>query len=90
MEFAERDEQPNPPRNDPSGLPRILTVGVGGGGCNAVNRMIEANVRGVEFIAMNTDAQALGMSHAPTRLRLGETLTRGRGAGGDPEIGHAA
>ncbi|WIG59925.1 MAG: Cell division protein FtsZ [Ktedonobacterales bacterium] len=90
MEFAERDEQPDPPRNDPSGLPRILAVGVGGGGCNAVNRMIEANVRGVEFIAMNTDAQALGMSHAPTRLRLGETLTRGRGAGGDPEIGHAA
>ncbi len=69
---------------------RIKVVGVGGGGCNAVNRMIEEGVQGIEFIAVNTDAQALMLSQAPTRVRIGEKLTRGLGAGGDPEIGRKA
>ncbi|MGZ3583401.1 MAG: cell division protein FtsZ, partial [Ktedonobacterales bacterium] len=68
----------------------MLAVGIGGAGTNALNRMIDAGVRGVEFLAMNTDAQALEMSRAPHRLRIGETLTRGQGAGGDPEIGRRA
>ena len=69
---------------------RIKVVGVGGGGCNAVNRMIEEGVQGIEFIAVNTDAQALMLSKAPTRVRIGEKLTRGLGAGGDPEVGRKA
>jgi len=63
---------------------------VGGGGQNAVNRMIEEGIEGVEFIAANTDAQALALSKAPLRVRLGDKLTRGLGAGGDPEIGRKA
>jgi cell division protein FtsZ len=66
---------------------RIKVVGVGGGGCNAVNRMIEEGIQGVEFISVNTDAQALMLSSAPTRVRIGNKLARGLGAGGDPEIG---
>ena len=69
---------------------RIKVVGVGGGGCNAVNRMIEEGLQGVEFVAVNTDAQALMLSKAPTRVRIGEKLTRGLGSGGDPEIGRKA
>ncbi|MGD8586266.1 MAG: cell division protein FtsZ, partial [Chloroflexota bacterium] len=65
----------------------IRVLGVGGGGSNAVDRMIEAGLRGVDFIALNTDAQALMRSAAPVRLRLGENTTRGLGSGGDPEIG---
>ncbi len=68
----------------------IKVVGVGGGGANAVNRMIEAGVNGVEFIAMNTDCQALDLSLAPVKVVLGEDLTHGLGAGGDPEIGRSA
>ncbi|HMK99637.1 MAG TPA: cell division protein FtsZ, partial [Acidimicrobiales bacterium] len=68
----------------------IKVVGVGGGGVNAVNRMIEANLHGVEFIAMNTDAQALLMSDADLKLDIGRQLTRGLGAGSDPEIGRQA
>lgn len=68
----------------------IKVLGIGGGGSNAVNRMIAEGVAGVHFIAMNTDAQALAQSEAPVKLRLGETLTRGLGAGGDPEKGKAA
>jgi len=68
----------------------IRVVGVGGGGSNAVDRMISAGLRGVDFIAMNTDAQALLLSNAPKRLRLGENVTRGLGSGGDPEIGQKA
>jgi len=60
---------------------------VGGGGSNAVNRMIEEGIQGVEFVAINTDAQALMLAKAPTRVRIGNKLTRGLGAGGDPEIG---
>lgn len=65
----------------------IRVLGVGGGGSNAVDRMIETGLRGVDFIALNTDAQALMRSAAPVRLRLGENTTRGLGSGGDPEIG---
>ena len=68
----------------------IKVVGVGGGGVNAVNRMIESGLRGVEFIAVNTDAQALLMSDADTKLDVGRDLTRGLGAGADPSIGRKA
>ena len=68
----------------------IKVIGVGGGGSNAVNRMIEAQVKGVEFVAMNTDAQALLLSKADTKLQLGEKLTKGLGAGSNPEIGKKA
>ena len=65
----------------------IKVIGVGGGGCNAVNRMIEAGLKGAEFIAINTDKQALNRCNAETKLQIGEKLTRGLGAGGNPEIG---
>jgi len=65
----------------------IKVVGVGGGGSNAVNRMIRANLQGVHFISMNTDAQALQLSEAPDKIQLGEKLTKGLGAGSNPEIG---
>jgi cell division protein FtsZ len=68
----------------------IKVVGVGGGGCNAVNRMIDAGLKGVEFIAVNTDAQALLMSDADVKLDIGRDLTRGLGAGSDPEVGREA
>ncbi|MEX2030548.1 MAG: cell division protein FtsZ [Anaerolineales bacterium] len=69
---------------------RIKVVGVGGGGCNAVNRMIEESLAGIEFLAVNTDAQALLLSNATTRVRIGDKLTRGLGAGGNPEVGQKA
>jgi cell division protein FtsZ len=69
---------------------QIKVVGVGGGGSNAVNRMIDEGLSGVEFIAINTDAQALLLSDAPIRVRIGDKLTRGLGAGGDPEMGRKA
>ena len=69
---------------------RIKVVGVGGGGSNAVNRMMEEGLAGIEFVAINTDAQALLLSNAPVRVRIGDKLTRGLGAGGDPEIGKKA
>lgn len=69
---------------------RIKVIGVGGGGSNAVNRMIDEGIQGVEFIIANTDAQALKNAKAPTRVRLGDKLTRGLGAGGDPEVGRKA
>jgi len=68
----------------------IKVVGIGGGGCNAVNRMIDAGLKGTEFIAVNTDAQALLMSDADVKLDIGRQLTRGLGAGSDPEVGRAA
>ncbi|MDP9144682.1 MAG: cell division protein FtsZ [Actinomycetota bacterium] len=68
----------------------IKVVGIGGGGVNAVNRMVEAGIRGVEFIALNTDAQALLMSDADVKLDIGREVTRGLGAGANPEIGRAA
>jgi len=69
---------------------RIKVIGVGGGGSNAVNRMIDEGIQGVEFITVNTDAQALMQAKASVRVRLGDKLTRGLGAGGDPEIGRKA
>ena len=68
----------------------IKVVGVGGGGNNAVNRMISTNIRGVEFIAVNTDKQALRSSNAPNQIVIGEKITRGHGAGANPEIGQRA
>jgi cell division protein FtsZ len=79
--------QPNPHSES---FARIKVLGVGGGGSNAVNRMIEEGMAGIEFIAINTDAQALLLSTAATRVRIGDKLTRGLGAGGDPEIGRKA
>jgi cell division protein FtsZ len=69
---------------------RIKVVGVGGGGCNAVDRMIDEGLQGVDFVAINTDAQALMLTKAQTRVRVGEKLTRGLGSGGDPEVGRKA
>jgi cell division protein FtsZ len=74
----------------PESFARIKVVGVGGGGCNAVDRMIEEGLTGIEFIAVNTDAQDLLLSKAPTRVRIGDKLTRGLGAGGNPEVGRKA
>ncbi len=68
----------------------IRVIGVGGGGCNAVNRMIAEGVNGVDFVAVNTDNQALLLSDAPVRVRIGDKLTRGLGAGGNPEFGEKA
>ncbi|GAI49158.1 unnamed protein product, partial [marine sediment metagenome] len=69
---------------------KIKVIGLGGGGCNAITRMVREEIQGVEFIAMNTDAQALSITEAPTRLRLGEKLTKGLGVGGDHEAGRKA
>jgi cell division protein FtsZ len=69
---------------------KIKVIGMGGGGCNAITRMVRDEIRGVEFIAMNTDAQALAITEAPVRFQLGERLTKGLGAGGDHNIGTRA
>lgn len=79
----------NPP-NHVESFANIKVVGVGGGGCNAVDRMIEEGLQGVEFVAVNTDAQALMLSKAPVRVRIGDKLTRGLGSGGDPGVGRKA
>ena len=76
--------------NPQSYLAVIKVVGIGGGGVNAVNRMIDAGLRGVEFVAVNTDAQALLMSDAEVKIDIGRELTRGLGAGSDPEVGRQA
>ncbi|MFZ4659626.1 MAG: cell division protein FtsZ [Caldilineaceae bacterium] len=68
----------------------IKVIGVGGGGQNAVNRMIDEGIQGVEFVSVNTDSQALMLSAAPVRLRIGDKLTKGLGSGGNPEIGQRA
>src|SRR5712692_7926252 len=72
------------------GLPPIKVVGVGGGGCNAVNRMVQSRIAGVQFVGINTDAQALTLCEAETRIRIGERITEGLGVGGDPDRGRAA
>ena len=79
----------NPP-NQVESFANIKVVGVGGGGCNAIDRMIDEGLQGVEFIAINTDAQALMLSKAPTRVRIGDKLTRGLGSGGNPDMGKRA
>jgi len=73
----------------PSGA-RIKVIGCGGAGCNAITRMVRDQIRGVEFVAMNTDAQALAITEAPLRIQLGEKCTRGLGAGGDNKMGRKA
>src|SRR5258706_2105918 len=75
---------------DSTATAKLKVVGVGGAGGNAVNRMIGAGLRGVEFIAANTDVQALNQSLAPTRLQIGPATTRGLGSGGDPSQGKRA
>jgi cell division protein FtsZ len=79
-----------PLRSDAEHFALIKVIGVGGGGSNAVNRMIRAEMMGVEFIAVNTDAQALLQSDAPHKIRVGDKLTRGLGAGADPQVGQRA
>ncbi len=79
-----------PLRSDSENFALIRVIGVGGGGSNAVNRMIRAELMGVEFIAVNTDAQALLQSDAPHKIRIGDKITKGLGAGGDPNIGQRA
>ncbi len=93
----ERERDPEPERSPyamPSGTkvtePVLRVVGVGGAGVNAVNRMIEAEVEGVEFLAVNTDTQSLEQSAAANRLHIGSDITRGLGSGSDPELGRAA
>jgi cell division protein FtsZ len=83
-------EEPKGHEIVPSSVARIKVIGVGGGGGNAINRMIASQVSGVEFWTINTDAQALAQSDAPRRLQIGQKLTRGLGAGGNPAIGQKA
>ena len=73
--------------NESENAARIIVVGVGGAGNNAVNRMIEAGIKGVDFIAVNTDRQALQKSKASAKIQIGEKITRGLGAGANPDIG---
>src|SRR5256886_16258247 len=70
--------------------PKIKVIGVGGGGGNSVNTMIEAGIQGVDFIAANTDSQVLDTNQAPIKIQIGKGLTKGLGAGANPEIGAAA
>jgi cell division protein FtsZ len=79
-----------PQQQHDDNLPPIKVIGVGGGGSNSVDRMIQERLYGVEFIAVNTDAQALARSGAPTRIRIGDKLTKGLGVGGDPSVGARA
>mgnify|MGYP006170689451 CR=1 FL=1 len=79
-----------PLRSDSENFALIKVIGVGGGGTNAVNRMIRAEMMGVEFISVNTDAQALLQSDAPHKIRIGDKMTRGLGAGADPNVGQRA
>ena len=76
--------------NETEAAARIIVIGVGGAGNNAVNRMVEEAIGGVEFIGVNTDKQALTLCKAPTVIQIGEKLTKGLGAGAKPEIGEKA
>jgi cell division protein FtsZ len=87
---SRRRETPMPLRSDSENFALIKVIGVGGGGSNAVNRMIRAEMMGVEFISVNTDAQALLQSDAPHKIRIGDKMTRGLGAGADPNVGQRA
>jgi cell division protein FtsZ len=89
--YARTGQPPQPAERAPGlGSPNIRVIGVGGGGVNAVNRMVEAEVAGVEFIAVNTDLQSLQQSTADVTLHIGAELTRGLGSGSDPDLGRAA
>ncbi|HBE19144.1 MAG TPA: cell division protein FtsZ [Cyanobacteria bacterium UBA11149] len=97
LQFSQAYDSKGIPRDEtrsdnivPGSVARIKVIGVGGGGGNAVNRMIAAQVAGVEFWSINTDSQALSQSGAPKRLQVGQKLTRGLGAGGNPAIGQKA
>jgi cell division protein FtsZ len=101
MDKVDKLDQMDPQKNEASGMriqyheeplrgARIKVIGVGGGGGNAVNRMIQAHMEGVEFIAANTDVQALKLSQAPIKLQLGVRLTSGLGAGANPDVGRRA
>jgi cell division protein FtsZ len=93
IDLPEPDDSGASPFPRPDGQPYlavIRVVGVGGGGCNAVNRMIESDVKGVEFIAVNTDIQQLQMSDAPTKIHIGREQTQGLGSGADPEVGRTS
>lgn len=85
-----KEEEKMQPIPNTESFARIKVIGVGGGGSNAVNRMIEEGLSGIEFVAVNTDAQALLLSNAATRVRIGDKSTRGLGAGGNPEMGQKA
>ena len=76
--------------NEAENSAKIVVIGVGGAGNNAVNRMVDENIAGVEFIGINTDKQALQFCKAPTAMQIGEKLTKGLGAGAQPEIGQKA
>ena len=76
--------------NESEAAAKIIVVGVGGGGNNAVNRMIDEQIAGVEFIAINTDKQALQLCKAPTLMQIGDKITKGLGAGARPEVGEKA
>jgi len=78
------------PEFENTSFAQIKVIGVGGAGCNAINRMVQYGLRGVEFIAINTDKQALFLAKAPTKIQIGEKLTKGLGAGADPEVGRKA
>ncbi len=90
--FAMKEELPllEIKTNEAETAAKIVVVGVGGAGNNAVNRMIEDNILGVDFFGINTDKQALKLCKAPTILQIGEKLTKGLGAGAQPEIGEKA
>lgn len=88
--FDLEEEQTMTKKKNNETFARIKVIGVGGGGCNAVDRMIEEGLTGVEFVAVNTDAQALLLSKSDIRVRIGDKLTRGLGSGGNPEIGKKA
>ncbi len=97
IHIVQNQDTKTPPKEEnrsdnivPSSIARIKVIGVGGGGGNAVNRMIQSDLLGVEFWTINTDAQALSHSEAATRLQIGQKLTRGLGAGGNPAIGQKA
>ena len=76
--------------NNNNNFAAIKVVGVGGAGTNAVNRMVDAQLQGVDFIAINTDSQALALSKAPTKIQIGDKLTKGLGAGANPDVGQRA
>ncbi len=90
MEISENKDIRIQFNEDPRNNAKIKVIGVGGGGGNAVNRMIDAALEGVEFLVANTDMQALQLSHAPIKIQLGVKLTNGLGAGSNPEIGRKA
>jgi cell division protein FtsZ len=92
LPFGRADERPDNMSTLPNveAFAQIKVIGVGGGGSNAVDRMIEGEIRGVEFITINTDAQALLRSQAPARIRIGDKVTKGLGAGGNPAVGARA